>query len=549
MPQDRVDEPELGSVAPLSRVLTPVRMAPPLVGNDAHSERLAGGHSAVLCPSLVWRLLRHGRSIKQRSRAMKPSASGDRPISNESVVPHREVQRFRETMSGAVLDPAHPAYEEARKVWNGTIDRRPALIAQCRSEDDIAAAVEFAQQHDLLVAVRGGGHGVAGYAVCDGGLVIDLSPMHDVEVDVDARMVRVQPGARWADVDRATQPHGLATPGGEVSATGVAGLTLGGGMGYLRRKYGLSCDNLVSADVVTADGRKIHASEREHPDLFWALRGGGGNFGVVTSFVFRLHPLGPEVATLTPFFPLEDARRVLFAWRAFTESAPDDATTAFVVWAIPDDPDLPERLRGRPACALDGMYAGAPEAGEALFRSLREVATPLIDMSGRTPYVEAQSALDSLFPDGELYYWKSLFLDELSDDAIEQIVSRSQTRPNHRTLVILRQLGGAVGRVAPDATAYSNRGAKYMLSIDGAWSDPAETERNIAWVREFWSAMRPFSNGGVYLNFPGFGEDGRELWKASHGANFKRLRSVKDLYDPTNLFRMNQNIRPAQADE
>ena len=469
---------------------------------------------------------------------MKPNATGARPISYEAL------QVLLETFSGAVLDPAHPDYEEARKVWNGTIDRRPALIAQCQSDEDVVAAVKFATQHDLLVAVRGGGHGVAGYAVCDDGLIIDLSPMQDVEVDVEARLSRVQAGARWADVDRSAQPFGLATPGGEVSVTGVAGLTLGGGMGYLRRKHGLSCDNLVSADVVTADGRKVHVSEREHPDLFWALRGGGGNFGVVTAFVFRLHPVGPEVMTLTPFFPLDDARRVLNAWRAFTESAPDEATTAFAIWAVPDVPELPEPLRGQPACILDGMYAGAPEAGEALFRPLREVAAPLLDMSGRTSYVEAQSALDALFPDGDLYYWKSLFLDELSEDAIEQILTRSQTRPNPRILVILRHLGGALGRVAPDATAYSNRGARYMLSIDGAWNDPEETERNTAWVRDFWSAMQPFSNGGVYLNFPGFGEGGRDLWRASHGANFERLRTVKDRYDPTNRFRMNQNIRP-----
>lgn len=461
----------------------------------------------------------------------------------------RAIETLKAGMRGPVILPDDPSYDEARQVWNGTIDRHPTLIAQCRSEDDVAAAVTFAKQHDLLVAVRGGGHGVAGYAVCDDGLVIDLSPMRDIQVDVAARTVRVQPGARWADVDRATEPHGLATPGGEVSATGVAGLTLGGGMGYLRRKHGLSCDNLVSADVITADGRKVHASEHEHPDLFWALRGGGGNFGVVTSFVFRLHQVGPDVVTLTSFFPLDDVRRVLRAWREFTEDAPEEATTAFAVWAVPDDPDLPERLRGQPACVLDGMYVGAPETGEALFRSLREVATPLIDMSGQLPYVEAQSALDPLFPDGDLYYWKSLFLDELNDDAIAEIVSRAQSRPNPRVLVILRHLGGALDRVAPDATAYSNRGAKYMLSIDGAWSDPKETERNIAWVRKFWSAMRPFSNGGVYLNFPGFGEDGSELWKASHGKNFDRLRTVKDRYDPSNLFRMNQNIRPTHANE
>lgn len=452
-------------------------------------------------------------------------------------------------MGGAVLDPSHPAYEEARKVWNGTIDRRPALIAQCQSDEDVVAAVAFARQRDLLVSVRGGGRGVAGYAVCDDGLVIDLSAMRGVSVDVDARTARVQAGALWADVDQATQSHGLATPGGEVSATGVAGLTLGGGMGYLRRKYGLSCDNLIAADVVTADGHRIHASENEHPDLFWALRGGGGNFGVVTSFVFRLHAVGPEVATLASFLPLEDARRVLFRWRAFTQSAPDEATTAFAIWAIPDDPDLPERLRGLPACVLDGMHAGDPGSGEELFRLLREAANPLIDMSGRTPYVEAQSALDSLFPDGGLYYWKSLFLDELTDEATEEIVSQSQSRPNPRILVILRHLGGALSRIDPSATAYNNRGAEYMLSIDGSWSDPTETERNIAWVREFWSAMRRFSNGGVYLNFPGFGEGGRALWQASHGANFERLRAVKDRYDPTNLFRMNQNIQPSQVGE
>jgi FAD/FMN-containing dehydrogenase len=300
----------------------------------------------------------------------------------------------------------------------------------------------------------------------------------------------------------------------------------------------------MAADVVTADGRKVRASEDEHPDLFWALRGGGGNFGVVTSFVFRLHPVGPEVATLTAFFRLEDAPLVLSSWQSFTLSAPDEATTAFAIWAVPDDPELPEELRGQPACVLDGLYAGAPDAGEGLFRPLRQVAEPLLDMSGRVPYVDAQSALDPLFPDGGLYYWKSLFLDELGDDAIAQILARSQHRPDPRILVILRHLGGAVARIGDDATAYSNRGANYMLSIDGAWDDPAETERNIAWVRDFWSQMQPFSNGGVYLNFPGYGENGRALWRASHGANFARLQGVKDRWDPTNLFSMNQNIRP-----
>lgn len=451
---------------------------------------------------------------------------------------------FRKSFSGTIIDPSDPGYDQARKVWNGMIDRRPWLIAQCADEKDVIAAVRFAGENGLLVSVRGGGHQVAGYAVCDDGLVIDLSRMRGIAVNVHQRTVRAEAGARWADLDRATQPYGLATPGGEVSETGIAGLTLGGGVGYLRRKHGLSCDNLLSVEMVTADGRLIAASETENADLFWALRGGGGNFGVVTMFEYRLHPVGPDVVTLNPFYPITEARQALRSWREFAAAAPDEATTAFAIWAIPEHPELPQSLHGRDVCLFDGMYAGPLEVGEEVFRPLRELNGVLLDAGGRAPYVEAQQAFDEFFPEGDLYYWKSLFLDELGDAAIETLVSWMENRPNPRILMVIRHLSGAIDRLDGDATAYANRGAQFMLSIDGAWSDPAENERNIAWVREFWHAMRPFSTGGVYLNFPGFGEGDADLWKASHGGNYERLAKVKERYDPSNLFRMNQNIRP-----
>jgi len=404
--------------------------------------------------------------------------------------------KFRETFKGAVIGPSDSLYEQARKVWNHMIDRRPALIAQCADTLDVVRAVKFAEENDLPVAVRGGGHNVAGYAVCDNGMVIDMSTMRHVTVDPESRSVRVGAGARWADVDQATQPYGLAAPGGEVSETGIAGLTLGGGVGYLRRKHGLSCDNLLSVDMVTSDGLTITANENENADLFWALRGGGGNFGVVTEFEYRLHPVGPEVMTLNTFYPIEAAEYVFSAWLKFTRSAPDEATTAFAIWQIPEDPDLPAALHGKPVCLFDGMYAGSTDTGEEIFRPLRE------------------------------------------------LVEGAATRPNPAILVTLRHLGGAISRTSSEATAFSNRQAEFMLSIDGGWTDPNESERNIAWIRQFWDTVRPFSNGGMYLNFPGF-DDGKDVrWQTSHGPNYDRLVSIKGKYDPSNRFRFNQNIKP-----
>lgn len=459
-------------------------------------------------------------------------------------IDQRQVKRFENDLKGRLIRPVDADFDQSRKVWNGMIDRNPALIACPADVGDVVKSIQFARRNDWLVSVRGGGHNVAGYAVCDDGLVIDMATMKKVEIDPQARSVRVEGGALWGDVDPVTQKYGLATPGGEVSLTGVAGLTLGGGVGHLRRKHGLTCDNLLSVDLVTADGVPLKASADENADLFWALRGGGGNFGIATAFEFRLHPVGPEVMALNPIFPVTETRNLLNTWREFTETAPDQASTAFAVWGLPEHPDMPAALHGTPVCLLDGMYAGAPKDGETLFQPLREAHPPLMDLSGRTQYVEAQKTFDEFMQDGDLYYWKSLFLNELSKDVVDTMMSWLDCRPNPRILVIIRHMGGAVGRVRDQDTAYMNRSAQFMLSIDGAWTDPAESEKNMAWISGFWSAMNRFSNGGVYVNFPGFGEDAQNLWRSSYGANHQRLVAVKTKYDPTNFFRMNQNIRP-----
>jgi FAD/FMN-containing dehydrogenase len=453
--------------------------------------------------------------------------------------------QLAERFAGEVVAPGHPDYETARRVWNSMIDKRPAAIARCADAGDVATALRFAAEHGLPLAVRGGGHNVAGTAVIDDGLVIDLSAMRAARVDGARRTVHVQGGATWADVDRVTAPLGLATPGGVVSETGVAGLALSGGVSHQRRRDGMTVDNLVSAEVVLADGSQVRASADEHPDLFWALRGGGGNFGVVTSFELRLHELGPEVFALNVAYPIEDAGRVLSGWRDAVAGAPDELSTAGFVWSLPVMDELPEELRGAPYVGVVGMWAGDPEAGERATRALRELATPLLDMSGPTQYLEFQRSLDAFFPAGVRRYWKALYLDGLSDAAIGTTVDWSERRPSGDTLIIIRHCGGAISRVGAEQTAFGDRSSEWMLSIDSSWLDPAGDAANVAYTRAFWDAAVPFSDGKTYFNFPGLLEEGDAAVRASYGANHARLARIKAAYDPDNRFRLNQNIQPA----
>jgi FAD/FMN-containing dehydrogenase len=445
------------------------------------------------------------------------------------------VDALRAALRGEVIDRNDPAYEDARRVWNGLIDRRPAVIARCTDVPDVVEAVRIARRHRPVMSIRGGGHQVAGSAVCDDGLVIDLGAMRGVQVNPTARTAHVQAGATWGDVDRATQVHGLATPGGEVSVTGVAGLTLGGGLGVMMRTYGLSCDNLRSVEIVTADGMVRTASRDDHTDLFWAARGGGRGLGVVTSFEFDLHPLGPQVTSALVLYPYEDAAEVLRAWREVAREAPHTVEPEIALWSIPPLPGVPQELHGAPVVTVAGVYIGPPaDAGPAL-APLRQLGTPLADMSSTTSYVESQSALDELFPDGGRYYWKSHFFDELTDEVLETIVDHDARRPSPESLVIIRTLGGAIARVGSGETAYPHRSAGFNLSVDASWQDPELDDTAIGWARSTWTALAPFATGGLYLNFAGLGDD-RGLRAAALGPNEARLDKIRRIYDPDGLF-------------
>jgi FAD/FMN-containing dehydrogenase len=453
-----------------------------------------------------------------------------------------------ERLSGEVVAPGDLAYDRARAVWNGMIDKRPAAIARCADAADVAAAVRFAAERELPLSVRGGGHNVAGTAVVDDGVVVDLSAMRGVRMDPGGRTVHVQGGATWSDVDRVTAPLGLAAPGGVVSETGVAGLALSGGVSNHRRRDGMTIDNLVSAEVVLADGRTVRASAAEHSDLHWALRGGGGNFGVVTSFELRVHELGPQVFEVNVAYPLAEAARVLTAWRDAVADAPDELTTEGLIWSLPVIEELPEALRGVPFVGVAGMWAGDPEQGERATRALRELAKPLIDMSGTTDYLSLQASLDPLFPSGVRRYWKALYLDGFSDAAIDTTVDWGGRRASNDTLVIVRHCGGAMARVGAEETAFGDRSAEWMLSVDSTWHDPAADAANVAYTRDFWDAAAPFSDGKTYFNFPGLLEEGDAAIRASYGPNLDRLARIKAVYDPENRFRLNANIRPARAE-
>ncbi|NTU78780.1 MAG: FAD-binding oxidoreductase [Chloroflexales bacterium] len=459
------------------------------------------------------------------------------------------IARLARQLQGALVRPDDAAYGKARAVWNGMIDRHPALIARCASTADVVAAVGFARETGLSLAVRGGGHNVAGHGTVDGGLVIDLAPMHQVEVDPHARVAHVDGGATWGQVDAATQAYGLATPGGVFSGTGVAGLTLGGGYGWLRNTYGLSCDNLIGAEVVLASGQVVRASADERPELLWALRGGGGNFGVVTRLSFQLHPVGPEVMMVFVFHDGAGERmaEAIRFYRDFTAAAPDAVNTLMACGVIPPDPHVfPESLHGRPMVLFGALYVGPVTEGQRALQPLRDFGTPLLDASGVMPYVEAQKLFDHDYPAGRRYYWKSLNLSRLDDEVIAQIVVHARRQPSPWSTTDLWHIGGAVRRFGPTHAAYHGREAAFLLSPEANWDDPADDETNVGWLRQFLAEMAPFSDGGRYLNFPGFGEEGAAMVRSAYGPQYEQLTALKARYDPSNLFRQNQNIVPAE---
>jgi FAD/FMN-containing dehydrogenase len=445
--------------------------------------------------------------------------------------------------AGELIGVEHPAYERARRVWNGTVDRRPALIGRCRGAEDVAAALRFARDGGLPLAVRGGGHNVAGNAVCDDGVVIDLSAMKDIDVDPERRIARVEPGVLLGELDAATQLFGLATPTGNVSMTGVAGLTLGGGLGWIARRHGAACDNLLAADVVTADGTRLRASEDENPELLWGLRGGGGNFGVVTAFEYRLHEVGPQVLAGGVVHPFSDAPRVFRFFVEFVAAAPDElSVVASTFRAAPPFP-VPPAFHGELVTVLALCYAGDVAEGERVIEPLRRFGAPLADFVAPMPYTALQTASDASYPDGQRNYWKSHYVDEITDEAIARLMEHGPRMPSPLSSFYFQHLGGAIRRPGPDAGAFGHRDAVFDFTILTVWKDPAEDTDQIAWARDFHAAMQPYATG-VYVN--NLGVEGAVRVRAAYApATYARLVGLKDRYDPENVFRLNQNVAPS----
>jgi FAD/FMN-containing dehydrogenase len=452
------------------------------------------------------------------------------------AIPIQALDSLRTAVRGGVVAPGEAGYDSGRAVWNGMIDRRPALIARCTGAADVVAAIRFARAHGLPVGVRGGGHNVAGTAVPHGGLLIDLAPMNHVRVDPVRRTVRVGGGARLGDIDHETQAFGLAVPLGVVSATGVGGLALHGGYGFLMRRHGLTCDNLLAADIVLADGRVLQVDEQNHSDLLWALRGGGGNFGVVTSFEFHAYPIGPEVAVAIVMHPLEHATDALHFFLDYSAAAPDEVMPIALFWNSPDDASLPPESRNRPVLVTAACCTAPLDVADDMLRPLREFGSPLIDLSGTFAWEVAQTLFDADYPNGQRYYWKSLYLSGIDDEAIQALIDHAKRRPSGISSLDIWVLGGALARMPADATAFAQRVAPFMLGIEANWVDPADDAANLDWAREVFADMQRFSPGGVYLNFPGFAEEGDDLMRATYGVNYDRLRSVKAAYDPDNVF-------------
>lgn len=466
----------------------------------------------------------------------------DRP----STMPNREaVARLASGFSGCLIAPGDPDYETARTVRNKLVDRFPALIARCHGTADVVAAVDFASEQGLDLSVRGGSHSVAGLGTNDGGIVIDLSEMRAVFVDPASKTALVQGGALWRDVDRETQLFGLATPSGLVSSVGVGGLTLQGGIGWLRRKYGASVDNLKSVEIVTADGQVRTASETQNPELFWAVRGAGSNFGVVTRFELALHPVGPIVYAALPFYAAGDGPQLLAGFQSFAEAAPDETSPMALYYRIPPMPPFPPKLWDTPALITPAVYSGDPTEGERILAPVRQFAEPIADLSGPLPYSALQSMLDAASATAPYYYGRSAYIDRLDAEVLETFLTVGSQRPSPTSMLGLWQLGGAFGRVPEHDTALANRSASFIVLIEASWHTPADRERCIAWVREAWANLRRFGSGGIYANVAGFGEEGDELVHAAYGSNHDRLVELKTRYDPGNLFHINLNIAPS----
>ena len=463
-------------------------------------------------------------------------------IGGKTVVSNEEVEILKKQIRGLLIRVEDETYDEARQLWNGMFDKRPAVIVRCAGVADVINAVRFARDRNLLVAVRGGAHNVAGLASYEEGFVIDMSQMRAVHVNPQARTVRVEGGAQLGDIDRETQMFGLVIPTGVVSETGIAGLTLNGGVGWLRRKWGMTCDNLVAVELVTAEGQWVRASKTENPDLFWALRGGGGNFGVVTVFEFELHPLGPEVMFCFVMYP--DSKDILQKFSQYAQSEPEEVSMLAFTGTVPTDEIFPEEWRHKPFFVVAACYAGSADDGERVLQPLREFGRPIVDFSDRMPYAEVQTSLDAEYPKGRNYYWKSVYLKEFNNDVIDTLLALNRRAPSHHSTLDIWTMGGAMNRIGANESPLSPREAPIMIGIEANWDNPEENDLNIAWVRNCVDELTPFAAPGIYLNFPGFMEEADQLVKTAYGDNLKQLVEVKQKYDPDNFFRLNQNIKP-----
>lgn len=453
---------------------------------------------------------------------------------------HKE--QLSNKVQGKVIVPDDPDYEESRQIWNAMIDKRPAAIVQCSDASDVLEALNYAKANNLEISVRGAGHNIAGNSICDNGLMIDLSTMKRVQVDPEKQRVQVEPGVTLGDLDAAVQEHGLATPVGINSTTGISGLTLGGGFGWLTRKYGMTIDNLISAKVITADGRQLTASEDDNADLFWAIRGGGGNFGIITEFEFQLHSVGPEILAGLMVFPFEQAKQILTQYREFVETAPEDLNVWVVLRKAPPLPFLPEDVHDKEVVVLAMFYTGEIKEGEQLIAPLRSFGDAHGEHIGAQPYTDWQQAFDPLLTPGQRNYWKSHNFTELSDGAIEQLISYAGKLPTSQCEIFIGLLAGAPNRINSDAMAYSSRDAKFVLNVHGRWEEESDDEKAISWAREFFKATKPFASAGVYVNFM-TAEEGERVSDA-YSVNYQRLVEIKRKYDPQNIFHLNQNIKP-----